>query len=161
MGFSLKTRRPIATGVPDETWVQTTKPLGCAPPRRRSGRGWKDSWSAVPSNRGAGGNSTPRPPPARAQAGRLGASCHCGPDQLGFQRSTARVAGGLGGTAGCPQCHPPTRAAMGVSQTLAPTLTHLRLRLLFSTASHRRTSWCPSSAVAKSTWVFRPDAMCS
>ncbi len=38
---------------------------------------------------------------------------------------------------------------------------HLRAWLLWKIASHNCTSWWPSSAVAKSTGVFRPLAMCS
>ena len=41
------------------------------------------------------------------------------------------------------------------------TVTHFFARLLFRIASHNRTSWWPSSAVAKSTGVPRPLAMCS
>lgn len=39
--------------------------------------------------------------------------------------------------------------------------THFFARLLFRIASHSFTSWWPSAAVAKSTGVFRPLAMCS
>jgi len=41
------------------------------------------------------------------------------------------------------------------------TATHFFARLLFRIASHSRTSWWPSSAVAKSTGVPRSLAMCS
>jgi len=55
------------------------------------------------------------------------------------------------------------READGGSRRAAEdhTFTHFFARLLFRIASHSRTSWWPSSAVAKSTGVPRPLAMCS